>query len=498
LRHLQPVWIVKAIIFCVPLVIVAWLTVDYLSIFGNLSITYNFSGESARVKEFTPAGRALDREQNLRTGETYQRIVGEPVYMNVTVPRSYDDVSVTLDYQNDGQPYTEFGLVTSEEPLSVRLQSLDIGIINQAINEGWSQIESDGVTLLQRQSEFESVADFVDQTPEDQGIGVYRYRLSYRYTDSSYVASPQKQVIDRVLRGGHEFWTYIDKETLHAEFDLTDINRDFNEDPISIQVYRVNTIIHEELLPDDGDALASAVATDRGTLTVDLAGLEAGLYRIVVNVDDDILISQIRTDQERFVARDKVFLVNNSEYAEAVAGLDTGPTTLYLQGTELMMQTDHTSGLQVPTIAGEPLHIDKLHVPYWWESQDEVEPLFRELITPKNDLLVRTSGLIAFSEDAFFDADYQIEQISGSTALEDLDYIIFKEYTAPVADRGGYLQTIPLSLDGVVGDRKELKFILSAPGIERNGHEIKVREVKFDFHRADLWTKLKSRFGGSS
>ena len=168
LRHLQPVWIVKAIIFCVPLVIVAWLTVDYLSIFGNLSITYNFSGESARVKEFTPAGRALDREQNLRTGETYQRIVGEPVYMNVTVPRSYDDVSVTLDYQNDGQPYTEFGLVTSEEPLSVRLQSLDIGIINQAINEGWSQIESDGVTLLQRQSEFESVADFVDQTPEDQ------------------------------------------------------------------------------------------------------------------------------------------------------------------------------------------------------------------------------------------------------------------------------------------------------------------------------------------
>jgi len=120
------------------------------------------------------------------------------------------------------------------------------------------------------------------------------------------------------------------------------------------------------------------------------------------------------------------------------------------------------------------------------------------LITPKNDLLVRTSGLIAFSEDAFFDADYQIEQISGSTALEDLDYIIFKEYTAPVADRGGYLQTIPLSLDGVVGDRKELKFILSAPGIERNGHEIKVREVKFDFHRADLWTKLKSRFGGSS
>ncbi len=489
-----PVAALKATIFLVPIVIMGWLTAEYLAIFGTLSITYDFSGESPQVREFTPRGRALDRERNLRTGEAYQRIVGEPVYMNVAVPRSFEDVAVTVDYQNNEQSYVEFGLVTSEEPLAVRLAPFDIGVINQAIADGWFIQEKDGVTLLQRDKQFESIEDFVDSVPEDVGVGVYRHQLAYQYIDSSYVPSPEKQVIDRVLRGKHEFWTYAAGETLHVEFDLTDINREFNEDPITVRVYRRDLLVYEQQLDDDGEATGSSEATDRGTVIVDIPNAEAGLYRVLVEVNDDILIRQIRTDQERFVARNNVYLANSAEYDFALPDIDVRPTTLTVQASSIMMQTDHVGGLQVPTIAGEPLHIEQPHRPYWWVSADDQQPIYREIVVPKNDLMFRTNGLIAFSEASFFDADYGVEKITENTSLEQLDYLVYEEYTPPVKERSGFKQVVEMPLDGVAGDRKELKFILSAPGIDRSGGELKIREVRFDFTREPLLERLLTRF----
>ncbi|MFC1598173.1 hypothetical protein ACFL2M_01430, partial [Patescibacteria group bacterium] len=89
LKNWTVVKIVKTLIFIIPFFVLVWLASQYFSLFGYLNIEYNFKGESPFIDEFRPRGRALDREKNLRTGETYQKIVGDPVYLDVSVPRSF-------------------------------------------------------------------------------------------------------------------------------------------------------------------------------------------------------------------------------------------------------------------------------------------------------------------------------------------------------------------------------------------------------------------------
>jgi len=71
---------------------------------------------------------------------------------------------------------------------------------------------------------------------------------------------------------------------------------------------------------------------------------------------------------------------------------------------------------------------------------------------------------------------------------------LFHDYTPPVLDKNTYTQTTTLELDGVAGDRKELSFVLSAPGIDREQYEIAVNKISFQFEREPLWKRIQQRF----
>ncbi len=489
----NPLFLTQVCITIIPFIFFGWLAVQYFSFFGTLRISYDFSQESPYVQEFTPRGRALDREENLRTGESYQRVIGEPAYMKVAVPRSFDSVDVTIEYQNPDQPIVEFGVVTSTEPWNTQLQPFHSSVINEAVSEKWDLLESDGVTLLQREKQFDSVDSFIESFPRDVGIGTYGYNLTRQYYDPEYVPKSGGVVVDRFLRGRHEFWTYAANENLRAEFDFVDINRSFDEDPILLQVYQGDMLVHEELLPDDGITEATGVSSETRTLSVDLPDVEGSLYRYVLSVNDDIVVTQIRTDQDRFIAKGSVYLVNNEEYAAQFPDLSVDETRLTMQATTVFARTDHPAGLQVPTVNGDPMHIDTVSRPYYWTVPEADQSEIAEVIVPKNDLYLQSNGYFAFSPESFFDPDYGIQKIDETVLLDELDYILYSDYVPPEEGRLNLTQQTTIDLQGVFGDRKELTFVLSAPGIDRAGNELKIFSVDFEFHRAPLYQRIIDR-----
>ncbi|MBI2410435.1 MAG: hypothetical protein HYV32_00870 [Candidatus Kerfeldbacteria bacterium] len=485
----------KGIIFFIPIVISVWMAVQYFAVSGNLSIGTNFSSASPFISEWYPQNRAGDREQNLRTGDTYQQLVGEPDYIDVAVPRSYDSVDVTVDYNNDEQPLIEFGLITNPEPWSVNLQAFESTVIDEALKT-WDRIDTDGVTLLQRTKQFNSLDEFRNAMPSDKGVGTYRYQLYPTFIDPTYTPSDASLDIDRYFRGAHEFVAYVKNETLHITFDFADMNREFNADPVKIEVYDKGQLIDEKLLSDDGDVTASGVNTAVRSLTVDIPNLAEGAYTLKVVVDNDMVTTHIHSDQEKFVAHNQVYIINNEEYRIPFPEMNLDGTTVATNATEFIAKTDHNTGVQTMTIDDEPLDINTVHEFASWQAENATANTntVRTVVMPKNDLLFITHGYMAFTQDSFFDPDYLIQSVDEMSTLDQLDHIVFQDYHSPEVLRRDKTQTVHLDLAGVAGDRKKLTFILSAPGLDRERYMIQINHIQFDFQREPLWQRLRQRF----
>ncbi|MFH1426578.1 MAG: hypothetical protein ABIG66_04100 [Candidatus Kerfeldbacteria bacterium] len=482
--------VAKAILFALPFVVLIWLLGQYFSFFGELSVTHDFRYKSPVIGEFQPVGRALDREKNLKTGDAVQRIVGDPVYFSATVPRSFDSVDLELGYANPDQQLIELGIVTSEEPWNVRLYQFENKVIDEAMAE-WESVESNGTVLLQREPTFGSVEEFTANLPLEKRIGTQNVTLEYEYRDDLYEVQEEDLLIDRMLRGRHEFLVYGGGEDIHIEFDIADLNTEDGEDPVKIEIHKDGVLIHEELLPDDGVTDASSGVLPVRTLAVNIPAPGEGLFRIVASVNNDIVIKQIRTRQHKFVMNKNAYIINNAEYDE-LGSFNTDPTSLVFQGRKLMLRTEHSTGVQTAEIDGSPFAVEEVNTPFWWD-QDEPKQC-HSLTLPKNDLVLSTTGVFAFSPESFFDPDYFIDEVDETTSIDDFDYIIVRDYLSPATDAEGMRQSVHIPLDGVAGDRKELLFVLSAPGIERNHYTLQLHEINLLFHREPLTTRITDFF----
>lgn len=489
-----PIQVIKGFIFLLPFFVLFWLGVQYFSLFGELSIEYDFKGESPFISELRPHGRVLDREKNLRTGEAYQKIVGEPAYIDVTVPRSFNTVDVIVEYTNLDQPFVEFGLVKNTEPWTVQLLPFEGKVIDEALGI-WERIEdNNGLVLLQQEKQFDSIQSFIAGFPTDQGIGTYGYDLLTEFYDEAYAPQDGTLVVDRLLRGPHHFLAYAKEETVHVEFDFKDINYEFNDDPVAVEVYHQDSLILEETVQSDNISIASGALSDLGTLIIDIPNAEEGLYQFKVNVNNDIVISQIRSEQHQFIVNKNLFIINNEEYSKTFADINTEPTTLYFKGDSLSAKSDHPLGIQAIQIAEDTVNIDTVHRPFDWSNiVAEAEQHVLPLTLPLNDVNLIAKGFYSFTEESFFDPDYLVQTIDAETKIDDLDFILYNGYIPPVEERRFNTQYVHFDLDGVAGDRKFLTFIVSAPGIDRNAYSMAFDRIQFDFHREPLYTRVLQR-----
>ena len=296
-----------------------------------------------------------------------------------------------------------------------------------------------------------------------------------------YIKSDQRTIIDRNLRGSHTIYTYLRDEDLNFSFDKFDLNRYAGPDILKVEIIKqVNgEKIYSAELPDDGiEGITGSFQPDQD-LSIKIPNLEEGVYRIELKGNDDIVISEIITTQHLLVFSGNLFLIDNEEYFNDFTP-GSKPTNLVTNATIITFKTSHPSGLQKISVDSQFLEINELNRNFKYQNDSGIIGIN----TPKNDLSIYFDGFIAFAENQYFNPfPDNIIGIKNNTDINSLDYLI-TEYSPPNNENGWLVKSNTFDLSQLSKDKNDnIRFRLSAPGLNETGSVIKVSKIKITYQK---------------
>lgn len=89
---------VRVVLFAAVGTVFIFYFINDLNPSGELSVSYNFCKPSPYISALSPLGRVLNIDK--KEGYCVQRMVIDPVYVDVRLPQRYDTVAMVLVYQN--------------------------------------------------------------------------------------------------------------------------------------------------------------------------------------------------------------------------------------------------------------------------------------------------------------------------------------------------------------------------------------------------------------
>jgi hypothetical protein len=286
------------------------------------------------------------------------------------------------------------------------------------------------------------------------------------------------------MRGHQEIYTYLGTgEDLLYSFTIQDINRHADADAVNVTVYDPDgTKIKEVKEPDDGVQAASGRVLPERQITVQAAGTQPGVYRLVIDATDDIFIKKIVTSQHLLMFMGHVYLTDNQEYRAILGNAFFAPAVLYTNSSVIRVSTSHVKSLQTVAVGSENLVLDAVSAPV------EKTGLYgiTAIESPVNDVYIEGNGFFAFSQSQLFDLTRTlVPSLDSVNDVDDYNYVIASY--RPATKEGDWLVafatvTAPqLFFDK--GNDLLSHFIINMPGLHENGKVLQVKEVSVQFQK---------------
>ncbi len=196
------------------------------------------------------------------------------------------------------------------------------------------------------------------------------------------------------LRGQHEIYTYIHNETLSLSISKHDLNWYEGEDELNITVHSPSGEIIESMsIPDDGQTSATRKTGNIQTGILEVPGLQDDIYHIKLTSNDDIVIDELCSAQDKLVLDGKMFILS--------------PEDLYVGSNKrfsLKFMTLHDEGLQDITIEGNnrTYHAKLDTKNKWINIRLPASSSPYHIKIPKGDIKIESDAYFAFREEAFF------------------------------------------------------------------------------------------------
>lgn len=482
----------------------------------------------------------------------FQYITTTPLYFDVKVPRLFPKATVKIKYQNpDNQPIINLGIKQKNDAFLLKRMSLVKNNTLNNLEDYWSLIQEGDIYLWQKDTQYyieknklvselddwygtlfteliknypnnlknsydqtkfnlklsildneytekyneisslkyKTIENFIGNFPSKNEVVNYNYNLSKHVKYPDYVPSNDYIEINKSIRGSHEIYTYIgENEVLDFNFTVQDINRHVGNDELNIKLFDSdNNLLEEFLLPDDGEITANGNISLSRQLQVKKDNLAFGTYRLELNmIDDDLFIKKIITKQHLFMFKGNIYLTDNIEYNGIIDPNNITATTIYTNSDFINARTSHENGIQTLKIGKSSLAIDKIHEFYELNiDSNEIIPI----ISPKNDIYIEGNKYFTFSEDQFFDPNFEtVKDINEVNDINSYNYIIAE---IPETTSEGDWQTSELTLEVpdlyiTEGETKKARFILDFPGLPENNRKILINEVEVNFQKEPI------------
>ena len=467
----------KIIILLLPLLIFIWLLNKQFAPFGKLEVKYNFKNESPFISEIYPEERVDILK--LEDGKNYKEILDDIVYFDLKLPRSsYQSAKVKIKFKNEDQSIFDLAALTSEEQWSFDTYTLENKFID---NSSWHKIQAEELILLQKENKFKTIGQFLKSISSKTKIAYYNYNKLPKIVEiDNYKKSSEILEINHALRGSHTFYTYIDNEDLAFDFTYQDLNRAEGEDLFKINIVNEKNgeLIKQASKEDDGTNISSGKLSTENTFNLNIPKLEKGVYKINLDLDDDIIIKKIKTKQKYIVFEKKMYLAKSDEYLPEIDSEDKMSVDFYNTGLNLYIKTDHQNSLQKISINDRVFEIDNTNKKFDY-NVDVLNENFNKVYSSKSDLIVESDGYFVFAKDNYFDPKPKnLAQLSDDLNLENFDYILAK-YNPNREENNNWKEVttkfdiikLPLNKD------QKIKFRLSSPNLKDAENKIKISEI---------------------
>ncbi|MDD5437832.1 MAG: hypothetical protein PHC70_01670 [Patescibacteria group bacterium] len=424
----------------------------------------DMTGQSAFIYPFLPGERTTSPGKQ-EDGWSGQRIINDPVYMNVRTPGPYETVDVDVEFRTLRQSLLEFGLVKDAEG-----KQLDLYPMYSEMLEGkdWKQVATDKGS--HGYVTFNTPVSRLDDK-DTRGLAIWGTTTTSPLISGNLLGEQRSYSVN--LRGSHDFWVTPGESQIKFRLDVQDVNRNRSGGMLALQVYRDNQLIWQDTAGTSGNR-------DQGygaviPVNVNLKDLRPGVYRIKVTADDDVFI-------RRVVTKNSLWVVGPRLVAGDIVGFATTSTNslkVWTTARHIVAETFHKEGLQDVQFGPTVGSVKRTHTSFRIDRNDSiVDPV--ALTAPRGDIRLVADGYFAFAPDAFFEPQPRRLTPETNGKQEGLQAVL-TDYSR-VEDLGDGWKKTHLSFP-VTPDLDTLRFVLSAPGIASRAGSVDIRHITLTYHR---------------
>lgn len=465
-------------------ILTAFIAFTILNNYPPFGITTEYSlGKDP--KKISPLGPEDRVKEVIKNGEKVILQTHDLTYFTTTMPFAFDKATVKVTFKNPNSDQTFSMGFKDQAKWHYDTKLVDVPILNAL---AWNKIGQNPV-LYQRDAKFTDVEKFLDSPPRDALIGTYNYDLDIGVTSQSavpnYVPAIQPTTIDTPLRGKHILYTYLENEPFTLQLEKQDLNWYADPDPVTITIYKDKDIVYKMTAPDDGIQNDSRKILPPQTIEVKNPGPdlpEKGVYKVVIDANDDTIIKRITTNLHKIVFQGPIFPVSNV-HAYPVAIQSTLPTTLYTNAFSLSALTYHYAGQQTIAVGNQSYPLDMVNTSQIIIPREDIT----RVSLPQSDAVLNGfMGYFSFDTSQFFlPTSYHILPITKKEDVSLVDYLIADYY--PSKKEGDWQvseQTFDVS-KAYIQDGK-LSWIIQAPRLEKNNRDIMIKDIDITFHKKAL------------
>lgn len=372
---------------------------------------------------------------------------------------------------------------------------------NKTLEElDWRKVSANGLTLWQKDKEYNSFSDFLSSPPKtimeskivndeietEIKISIADYHSSFDQSDLiarqlQDKAPTQTESSTPFIEGGVTAYTFLTKPAdLVITVEKHDNNYYQGADPVEVTIYNSeNTIVKQEVIPDDGVTSAGAENGPLQRQIITLPKSNKGLYKITTGAGD--AYTRLIVNQPYLVIENQMTIEDNpfNENSE--------PYTIYTNAQEVKILTWHVPATnQTLLINGynefilDSDRIDqkfiRLRLGQKIEALNKIKLGINHIGMANND-----SGLsryFSFSEESFFNPfPLVMKQFKADTDIKDdseIKYILARYQSL---QKKGDLYTLSAVFDirqDKITNTNTITFSVLAPQLEKERNTIKV------------------------
>ncbi len=437
------------------------------------------------INNFTPADR-IDLENN-----DFPRIVGDPIYFSIFTPRTFNRAKLIIKYRDnlsEQTPIIEGGVLVDNLVWRYNLKPIENKIIEQ-LKFDWKFIQANNNLLLQREKNYDNLESFIEDLELEKAVNCnglliecvafYNYPFDFDYHLINW--RPQSLVIDKPLRGLHQFYLYINNSQLELDFEFVDLNQDKGQDPITVNVYKNDELIIQKYL-DDNNPNPTSGELEEKSIAIRENNLKEGVYKVEVKISDDVVIKKINSSTNKLSFLNKIWPVS----------VNSG-ITLFTDANYLQVKALNPASRQTINFANQDFAIDEIYKQF--DFQSSVNYLIKRIDLVKDDLILENNGIFAWSTSSFFNP--KTKEIDRYFKLSDQINYILTDYQSPQQEGNWKVAVLEFDLKSAYREKGKYSFIISIPGLKAEDNiddYLEIKEIEIKLEGRTLWQKVKSWF----